>query len=72
MLKEITDLFKNHMLDQLRENDRKFEMLYLTLKTHSNIAMLFRDMAESVKVLKELKEVCNDLMKYTHKMHVYH
>jgi len=47
-------------------------MLYFVQKTHTNIAMLLRDMAEAIKVLKCLKLDCESLMKYRFKMHVYH
>jgi len=46
-------------------------MLYFTQKTHANIALAFRDLDEAVRVLKNLKNICDDLFKLRHKMHVY-
>jgi hypothetical protein len=59
-------------MEQLREDSKKFDMLYFTQKTHSNIALAFRDVDEARKVLTSLKNICDDLCKLKHKMHVYH
>lgn len=72
IMKDIADLLKDNIMDHLRQNDSKFDMLFFTQKTHVNIAMLLRDMPEAIKVLRILKSDCANLMKLKHKMHVYH
>lgn len=71
LLRKVADLLKDYIMEQLREDDKKFEMLYFTQKTHANIALALRDIDEARRVLKSLKNVCDDLFKHKHKMHVY-
>jgi len=55
----------------MREDSKKFDMLYYTMKTHVDAAMLFRDIAVALKVLKGMKNTCDDYFKLKHKMFVY-
>lgn len=71
LLRKMADLQKEYIMEQLRDDNKKFEMLYFTQKTHANIALAFRDLDEAVRVLKNLKNICDDLFKLRHKMHVY-
>lgn len=71
LLRKMADILKEYIMEQLRDDNKKFEMLYFTQKTHANIALAFRDINEAVKVLKNLKYICDDFFKLKHKMHVY-
>lgn len=55
----------------MREDEKKFEMLYNTQKTHIEVAMLFRDIDEAVRVLKNLKYTCDEMLKLKYKIYVY-
>ena len=72
LLRKIAELFKDNIMEQLREDNKKFDMLYFTQKTHASIALAFRDVDEARRVLTSLKNICGDLCKLPHKMHVYH
>ena len=71
ILEKMAALFRDNILDHMRQDNSKFEVLYWTQKTHANIALSFRELQESIKVLKSLKNICEDLMKYKYKMYVY-
>jgi len=71
LLRKISELFKDNIMEQLREDDKKFDMLYFTLKTHASVALAYRDVEEARRVLTSLKNICFDLFKLTHMMHVY-
>ena len=70
-LKRIADLLKENIMQQMREDEKKFDMLFYTQKTHVEVAMLFRDIDEAIKVLKNLKYTCDEMLKLKYKIYIY-
>lgn len=71
ILEKIATLMRDNIMPKIREDPAVFEVLYQTQKTHGNIAMCFRDLDEALRVLKSLKNICDDLMHHKHKLTVY-
>ena len=67
----MSEILKDGLMEFMRENEMKFEIVYMTFKTHANIALVFKDIEEAIKVLKNLNVICDDIFKFRHKMHVY-